>query len=74
MTITERLEGLLPADGPMTKTDRIIAEAVGELRTAWADIELIGNDADMAWNRVGILQDRINRMGDRNQVAGAEAV
>jgi hypothetical protein len=39
MTITEQLEGLLPADGPMTKTDRIIAEAVGELRKHDADGE-----------------------------------
>ena len=32
MTPTTRLEGLLPADGPATKDDQIIAEAVEELR------------------------------------------
>lgn len=33
MTITDKLEGLLPADGkPMTKNDRVIAEAVAGLR------------------------------------------
>jgi hypothetical protein len=41
MTITEQLEGLLPADGPMTKTDRIIAEAVGELRTKALLLDLL---------------------------------
>lgn len=34
MTITDKLEGLLPANGPETKDDHIIAEAVAELREA----------------------------------------
>jgi hypothetical protein len=42
MTITEQLEGLLPADGVYTKDDRVIAEAVGELRQYHVDtIELL---------------------------------
>ena len=55
MTITEQLEGLLPADGPMTKTDRIIAEAVWELRTKALLLDLLRHDTQAA----------INRMGDR---------
>ena len=53
--ITTKLEGLLPADGPMTKTDRIIAEAVGELRTKALLLDLLRHDTQAA----------INRMGDR---------
>jgi hypothetical protein len=56
MTITERLEGLLPADGPMTKTDRIIAEAVGELRTKALLLDLLRHD----------LAATVNHMGDNS--------
>lgn len=38
MTITDKLEGLLPADGkPMTRNDRVIAEAVRELMITEVD-------------------------------------
>ena len=32
VSITDKLEGLLPADGPVTKDERVIADAVRELR------------------------------------------
>jgi hypothetical protein len=54
-TITEQLEGLLPADGVYTKDQRIIAEAVGELRTKALLLDLLRHDTQAA----------INRMGDR---------
>lgn len=39
MTITDKLEGLLPADGQYTKDQRVIAEAVRAMRETdlWAD-------------------------------------
>lgn len=50
-TITEQLEGLLPADGPMTKDQRIIAEAVGELRRGQLASAVAKQDADYHLNR-----------------------
>jgi hypothetical protein len=51
MTITEQLEGLLPADGPATKDDRVIARAVGELRTKALLLDLLRHDTQAALNR-----------------------
>lgn len=47
MTITDKLEGLLPEAGPVTKTDHIIAEAVEELRTAYDGIDEMDDEIDV---------------------------
>lgn len=53
MSITERLEGLLPETGPTTYDDRIIAEAVAELRTKALLLDLLRHDTQVALNRMG---------------------
>lgn len=62
MTITDKLEGLLPADGkPMTRNDRVIAEAVQELRGQQDALDTLGEWGADAMNTLAKAEAKLDR-------------
>ena len=57
MTIADKLEALLPADGNYTtKDERVIAEAVRELRHQAVILERAKRTARLAWERIDRME------------------